>query len=223
MPFVGKGTDLIIENEDGEWETSENVEEVLYGFEKEDWQGVPWAPLNVFWTKRPAYVIEVHPKDPYYNYGTQYIWVDAENWCPLHKIINDRANAFWKLSFHAQLNYESRDKKVKISSAGNQIVVDERSNRSTVSLPATRKNIWTTMPRWTETPFPWRDFKNSVSRTESRKRRPSLSLQETRRGYPWAGEVDLCSSLLRNSGCYVHPRRRGLLRRSEEEDPGGNR
>ncbi len=143
VPFVRKDTDLIIENEDGEWETSENVAEVLYGFEKEGWQGVPWAPLNVFWTKRPAYVVEVHPKDPYYNYGTQYIWVDMENWAPLHKIINDRADAFWKLSFHAELNYESRDKKVKISTAGNQIVVDERSNRSTISLPATRKNIWT--------------------------------------------------------------------------------
>ena len=39
-------------------------------------------------------------------------------------------------------DYESRDKAVKISTAGNQIVVDERSSRSTVSLPATRKNIW---------------------------------------------------------------------------------
>lgn len=142
VPFVRKDTDLIVQNDDGEWETSENVKEVLFGFEKKEWQGVPWAPLNVIWTKRPAYVIEVHPKDPYYNYGTQYIWVDTENWAPLHKIINDRADAFWKLSFHAQLNYESQDKKVKISTAGNQIVVDERSNRSTISLPATRKNIW---------------------------------------------------------------------------------
>jgi hypothetical protein len=143
VPFVGKGTDLIVENENGEWETSGNVKEVLFGFQKEGWQGVPWAPLNVIWTKRPAYVLEMHSKDPYYNYGTQYIWVDAENWCPLHKIINDKANAFWKLTFHAQLNYESRDKKVKISTAGNQIVVDERSSRSTISLPATQKNIWT--------------------------------------------------------------------------------
>ena len=131
VPFVRKDTDLIIENEDGEWETSENVQEVVFGFQNDEWQGVPWAPLNVFWSKRPTYVIEVHPKDPYYNYGTQYIWVDTENWAPLHKIINDRADAFWKLSFHAALNYESRDKKVKISTAGNQIVVDERSSRST--------------------------------------------------------------------------------------------
>jgi len=143
VPFVRKDTDLIIQNEDGEWDTSGNVQEVLFGFEKEGWQGVPWAPLNVIWTKRPAYVIEMQSKDPYYNYGTQYVWVDVENWAPLHKIINDRANAFWKLTFHAQLNYESRDKKVKISTAGNQIVVDERSSRSTISLPATRKNVWT--------------------------------------------------------------------------------
>jgi len=143
VPFVRTGTDLIVQNEEGEWETSENVKEVVWGFEKEGWQGVPWAPLNVIWVKRPAYVVEVHPKDPYYNYGIQYIWVDAQNWAPLHKIINDRANEFWKLSFHAELNYESRDKKVKISTAGNQIVLDERNRRSTISLPATSKNIWT--------------------------------------------------------------------------------
>jgi Protein of unknown function (DUF1329) len=143
VPFVGKGTELIVQNEGGEWETTENVKEVVFGYQKEGWQGVPWAPLNVIWLKRPAYVVEVHPKDPYYNYGTQYIWVDAENWAPLHKIINDRADKFWKLSFHAELNYESRDKKVKISTAGNQVVVDERNKRSTISFPATSKDIWT--------------------------------------------------------------------------------
>jgi hypothetical protein len=65
VPFVGKGTDLIVQNEDGEWETSDNVKEVVWGFQKEGWQGVPWAPLNVIWVKRPAYVVEVHPKGPY--------------------------------------------------------------------------------------------------------------------------------------------------------------
>ena len=143
VPFVGKDPARIVENEDGEWSTTESIQEVVFGYQKEGWQGVPWAPLNFIWVKRPAYVVEVHPKDPYYNYGTQYIWVDAENWCPLHKIINDRADKFWKLSFHAELNYESPDATVKVQTAGNQIVVDERNRRSTISLPATSKDIWT--------------------------------------------------------------------------------
>ena len=41
------------------------------------------------------------------------------------------------------MNYESDDKTMKVQSAGNQIVVDERNRRSTVSLPATSTDIWT--------------------------------------------------------------------------------
>ncbi len=143
VPFVGKDPERIVQNEDGEWSTTEYVTEIVFGYQKEGWQGAPWAPLNFIWVKRPVYVVEVHPKDSYYNYGTQYIFVDTENWCPVHKTINDRAGEFWKFTFHAELNYEGEDKKMKVQSAGNQIVVDERNRRSTISLPATSTDIWT--------------------------------------------------------------------------------
>ncbi len=143
VPFIGKDPERLVRNEDGEWSTTEQITEVLFGYEKEGWQGVPWAPLNFIWTKRPVYLIEVTPKDPYYNYGTQLIWVDAENWCPVHKTINDRAGKFWKFTLHVEMNYENDDKTIKVQSAGNQIVVDERNRRSTVSLPATSTDIWT--------------------------------------------------------------------------------
>jgi hypothetical protein len=143
VPFMGKDPERIVSNEDGEWSSTEYVTEIDFGYEKEGWQGAPWAPLNFIWVKRPVYVIEVTPKDPYYNYGTQLIWVDTENWCPAHKTINDRAGKFWKFTLHAQMNYESDDKTMKVQSAGNQIVVDERNRRSTVSLPATSTDIWT--------------------------------------------------------------------------------
>jgi len=143
VPFVGKDPERIVPTEDGEWATTEYITEIVFGYEKKGWQGAPWAPLNFIWVKRPVYVIEVTPKDPYYNYGTQLIWVDTENWCPVHKTINDRAGKFWKFTLHAEMNYESEDKSVKIHSAGNQIVVDKRNKRSTVSLPATSTDIWT--------------------------------------------------------------------------------
>jgi hypothetical protein len=143
VPFLGKDPERIVSNEDGEWSTTEQIKEIVFGYEQEGWQGAPWAPLNFIWLKRPVYLIEVTPKDPYYNYGTQLIWVDSENWCPVHKTINDRAGKFWKFTFHAEMNYESDDKTMKVQSAGNQIVVDERNRRSTVSLPATSTDIWT--------------------------------------------------------------------------------
>jgi hypothetical protein len=143
VPFMGKNPERIVLNEDAEWSTTEAITEIVYGYQKEGWQGVPWAPLNFVWVKRPVYVVEMHPKDTYYNYGTQYIFVDTENWCPVHKTINDRADKFWKFTFHAEMNFESDDKAMKVQSAGNQIVVDERNKRSTISLPATSKDIWT--------------------------------------------------------------------------------
>jgi hypothetical protein len=143
VAFMGKDPERIVGNEDGEWSSTEDITEIDFGYEKEGWQGAPWAPLNFIWVKRPVYVIEVTPKDPYYNYGTQLIWVDTENWCPVHKTINDRAGKFWKFTLHAGMNFEDKDKTMKIQSAGNQIVVDERNKRSTVSLPATSKDIWT--------------------------------------------------------------------------------
>jgi hypothetical protein len=143
VAFMGKDPERIVRNEDGEWSSTEYVTEIDFGYEKEGWQGAPWAPLNFIWAKRPVYVVEVTPKDPYYNYGTQLIWVDTENWCPVHKTINDRAGKFWKFTFHAGMNFEDKDKTMKIQSAGNQIVVDQRNKRSTVSLPATSTDIWT--------------------------------------------------------------------------------
>jgi hypothetical protein len=142
VAFVGKDPERIVRNEDGEWSTTEHITEIDFGYEKEEWQGAPWAPLNFIWVKRPVYVIEVTPKDPYYNYGTQLLWVDAANWCPVHKTIRDRAGKFWKFTLHAEMNYESEDKTMKVQSAGNQIVVDERNGRATVSLPATSTDIW---------------------------------------------------------------------------------
>lgn len=142
VAFVGKDPERIVKNERGEWSTTERITEIVFGYQNEGWQGVPWAPLNFIWVKRPVYVIEMAPKDPYYNYGTQTIYVDAENWCPVHKTINDRADKFWKFTFHAQMNYESEDKQMRVQSAGNQVVVDDRNSRSTISTAATIRDMW---------------------------------------------------------------------------------
>ncbi len=41
-------------------------------------------------------VLEAKAKDPYYNYGLQYIWVTADTWGPAYKMVHDRSGKFWK-------------------------------------------------------------------------------------------------------------------------------
>ncbi len=48
------------------------------GWEEPGWQGAPWAPIEVTWCPRDVYVIEIKPKDKYYNYGIQHYYVDSE-------------------------------------------------------------------------------------------------------------------------------------------------
>jgi len=39
------------------------------GFQKPDWQGVSWCPLQEVLIRRPHWVVEAVPKDPYYLFG----------------------------------------------------------------------------------------------------------------------------------------------------------
>ncbi len=69
-------------------------------YERKDAQTAPWFPSEknkLVWAKRPVYVVELTAKDPYYNYGKQQIWVDAENSIVVVlKVIYDRADQYWK-------------------------------------------------------------------------------------------------------------------------------
>ena len=46
---------------------------MVYGYEKEGWQGGQWAPVNWLWVKKPVVILELKAKDPYYNYGIQHL------------------------------------------------------------------------------------------------------------------------------------------------------
>ena len=143
VPFSAKDPTLIVQNERGEWDTTPNVHALIYGYEKEGWKGAPWAPVNWVWVKLPVYVIEMKAKDHYYNYGTQYLWVDAEAYIPGYKTINDRSGRYWKTILQAHACYGSADKKMALTYAGDMIAIDERSDHATVIKTVTPTNIWT--------------------------------------------------------------------------------
>ncbi len=119
-------------NARGEWETGRRRPSMHYGFQKEEWQGAPWAPLNLTYVKRPVWVIKAKSKDPYYNYGTQYVWVFADSWGPAYKIVHDRSEKFWKFLSATTAGYKTDDGKVKFLSWMDHVIVDTRREHATV-------------------------------------------------------------------------------------------
>ena len=141
MPWVDAGPARIVQNQAGEWETTTSIKPVVYGYQKEGWQGAPWAPTNMVWVKRQAYVIEAEPKDPYYNYGTQYMWVDTETSSCGYKVINDRSGKYWKTLLTPDWVAESDDKKTRFKLPGmNTVMIDDRTDHSTVANTASPNN-----------------------------------------------------------------------------------
>ena len=105
---------------------------MIYGYEEEGWQGAPWAPVNWVWVKRPTYVIEMRPKDRYYNYGVQHIWVDTEAYSPAFKVIRDKSGKHWKTLVKARMVGESADKSMRLTLLGDTVYVDDRSGHATL-------------------------------------------------------------------------------------------
>jgi len=143
VPFLSPEPQVVVQNEKGEWETTRDVTELIWGYRKDGWQGAPWAATNMIWVKRRVYLLEVKPKDKYYNYGTHYMWIDAETYQCTYKVIHDRSGAYWKTFVKGDTNCTSEDKRMKIFSLAVQVMVEDRSNHSTVFDAFCPKNIWT--------------------------------------------------------------------------------
>jgi hypothetical protein len=82
------------------------------------------------------------PKDPYYNYGPQQLWVDAELYGTAYKVIFDKSGAYWKTMFISSMGCQSDDKKMMFTSLATQQMVDDRTDHSSVIEDASPRNIW---------------------------------------------------------------------------------
>ena len=115
-----------------EWEMARNHPSIRYGHEDENWQGAPWCPLNPIYSKRPVYIIQAKSKDPYYNYGIQYIWVTADTWGPAYKMVHDRSDKFWKFMSVTTSGFQTQDEGVKFLTWLDMMVVDSRREHATI-------------------------------------------------------------------------------------------
>lgn len=133
----------IVKNDRGEWETTSGIKPLIYGYQKNGWQGAAWAPTNRCWIKRSVYVLEMVSKDRYYNYGKQHLWISAETYSCSYKVIHDRAGDYWKTLFIAGVPCESDDKSMRLLTRTSQQMIDNRTDRSGVLQDCTPQNIWT--------------------------------------------------------------------------------
>ena len=142
MPFLDVDPVRIFKNDRGEWESTQNTKPVIYGYQKEGWQGAAWAPTNLCWVKRPIIVLEMTAKDRYYNYGVQHIWFEPElNGCA-YKVIHDKAGDYWKTMFLTGAACESDDKGMRFFTSSCQQMIDDRADRSSVVENISPRNIY---------------------------------------------------------------------------------
>ncbi len=142
MAFL-PGVYPFVQNRYGEWVTTKDVKRVKYGYETEGWQGAPWAPTNLEWVKRPVYVVEMNPKDKYYNYGTHYIWISPETYACPFKVVNDRAGQYWKSLYMVNTFVRSAGGEMAVVAVAGQNVIDERYKHATITQILNAENPWT--------------------------------------------------------------------------------
>ncbi len=130
------------ENDAGEWLTTAQIRRIPNGYQVKGWQGAPWAPTNLVWLKRHLYIFEMRPKDPYYNYGCQETWVDAQTFAVMYKVINDKAGDYWKTFYTSSMCCASDDKRLRFWDLAGQYVVDDRRDYATTVEDASPRNIW---------------------------------------------------------------------------------
>jgi hypothetical protein len=141
VPYLDENPQTIIRNAKNEWCTTKQHKPVVYGYDKEGWQGAPWAPTNCVWVKRPVYVLEMWSKDKYYNYGTQYLWIDKETYASHYKVIHDRSGEYWKSSLAFFTGNESPDGAMRTAGLVGGPMVDDRYDHASGSEIASPRNI----------------------------------------------------------------------------------
>ena len=112
----------------------------LYSQSGQQWTGAAWWPTNLYMTKRPVWILELTPKDPYYAYGRQVLWVDKELFFGYYKEIYDRAGEYWKTIIRGGGIALNRDKTFSTTQTDFIMALDNRLNSATVTLPLREGN-----------------------------------------------------------------------------------
>jgi hypothetical protein len=133
LPFLGKDPIPVNQQPDGGYLVQKSGwEGVKFGYEVEGWKGAGWCPVNWIWKKRKVHLIEMIPRDKYYNYGKSIMMVDAETDTFMAKENYDRAGAPWKIIMSGMYLVKSPDGKFQmVDPQGGTVALDLKRNHAT--------------------------------------------------------------------------------------------
>ncbi|MFO7962457.1 MAG: DUF1329 domain-containing protein [Desulfobacterales bacterium] len=131
LPYLSEDVQPLIKPKPGVYQNDPSTKDIVYGYQKDGWTGAQWAPTNIIWVKRPMYILEGVSKDPYYNFGTTYLWMDAETGMALVKVIHDRSGEYWKTCLISGADFECKEDGKKMAIYSLQEFIDDRNNRAT--------------------------------------------------------------------------------------------
>lgn len=143
VPYKSPNPELLVRGERQEWRTTRDVKPSVYGYQEEGSQLAPWAPANFIWVKRPVWVIQSTPRDPYYNYGSIQFWYDPELYFPKYGVIFDRAGGYWKTFLVGHQAFQSEDGEMKLMIVSIQHMVEDRTQHSSIVENYSDRNVWT--------------------------------------------------------------------------------
>lgn len=142
IPYHSKQPQLLVKHDKQGYITSDEFKNVAWGYDDPNWNGAAWFPTNIIWVKRPIFVLEAKSKDPYYNLGVQYLWIDAQTSMGMVKVMHDRAGKYWKTGLITDLGLSTADGGLKFEIYRLQLFVDDRNKRASVIDTISSTNPW---------------------------------------------------------------------------------
>ena len=92
-----------------------------------------WAPIDVIWTPRKVYLLEMMPKDPYYNYGRSILYVDTVTYVSYAKEIYTKGGEYWKTTMVLVPFLECAEDGMKQPNLSSfYLAIDTRSDHSSI-------------------------------------------------------------------------------------------
>ncbi len=110
-------------------------------FETRGATGAGWFTLDNVFIKRPVWIVEGTPKDPYYEAGKIVLYVDRDLYHGYYKLSFNKAGELYRTNFCGQAWGRSKDGTFAAPSALLMLGVNEKENRGTPAGRFTRETF----------------------------------------------------------------------------------
>ncbi len=130
VPFVGSQKSFLPEMPDRSLERQ--FIEIKKAYQVPGAKAAKWWPINIIWVERPLYIVKMYPKDPYYNYGNQFLYIDTVTFFCYFKEVYDRPGEYWK-NVMLIANYHEAKDGTNFVMGDNYTQIDDKKHHATVN------------------------------------------------------------------------------------------